>query len=297
MQLSVTVPATTANLGPAFDCLGLALSLYNTLEVSPREEGLLVTVEGEGAGHIAVDHTNMMVGAMQRLYEHVDRPFPSLHLRQINQIPVTSGLGSSAAAALSGLLAANRLLGDPLSPSELLELAVTIEGHPDNMAPALYGGLVLASQEDDHLLVEHLPIADLRVVVVVPAFTLPTVQARAVLPREVSFTDAIFNLGRVGLLIRALSEGNYDKLSAAMHDRLHQPYRVPLIPGMQAAFHAARAAGARGVALSGAGPGVIAFAPRNHEAIAQAMCQTFAGAGLDSRSWILDIDHQGSLIS
>lgn len=297
MQFTVTVPATTANLGPAFDCLGLALSLYNTLEVSPREDGLLVTVEGEGAGHIAVDHTNMMVGAMQRLYEHVGKPFPNLHLRQINHIPVASGLGSSAAAALSGLLAANRLLGDPLSPPELLDLAVAIEGHPDNMAPALYGGLILASHDDDHLLVEQLPVADLRVVVVVPAFTLPTVQARAVLPREVSFADAIFNLGRVGLLIRALSEGDYEKLAAAMHDRLHQPYRVPLIPGMQATFNAARAAGARGVALSGAGPGVIAFAPHAHEAIAAAMRQTFAGAGLDSRSWILDIDHGGSRIS
>lgn len=297
MQLTVTVPATTANLGPAFDCLGLALGLYNTLEVSPREDGLLVTVEGEGAGHIAVDHTNLMVGAMQRLYAHVGQPFPNLHLRQINHIPVASGLGSSAAAALSGLLAANRLLGNPLSPPELLELAVTIEGHPDNMAPALYGGLVLASQEHDHLLVDHLPVADMRVVVTVPAFRLPTVQSRAALPRDVSFADAIFNLGRVGLLIRALGDGDYEKLATAMNDRLHQPYRVPLIPGMQAVFHAARAAGARGVALSGAGPGVIAFAPDKHEAIAAAMRRTFAEANLDSRSWILEIEHQGSRVS
>lgn len=297
MHLSVTVPATTANLGPAFDCLGLALTLYNTLEVSPREEGLLITVEGEGAGQIAVDHTNMMAGAMQRLYDHVGRPFPSLHLRQINHIPVASGLGSSAAAALGGLIAANKLLGEPLSAAELLEVAVTIEGHPDNMAPALYGGLVLANRDSDHLLVEHLPIADLRVVVVVPAFTLPTVQARAVLPREVSFPDVIFNLGRVGLLVRALGEGDYQKLASAMRDRLHQPYRVPLIPGMQAAFHAARAAGAHGVALSGAGPGAIAFAPHGHEAIAAAMSRAFAEAGLDSRSWILEIDHHGSRIS
>lgn len=297
MQFTVTVPATTANLGPAFDCLGLALTLYNTLEISPREEGLLVTVEGEGAGHIAVDHTNMMVGAMQRLYRHVDRPFPNLHLRQINNIPVASGLGSSAAAALSGLLAANRLLGDPLSAGELLELAITIEGHPDNMAPALYGGLVLAGRERDHLLVEHLPVADFRVVVVVPRFTLSTIQSRAALPREVPFSDAIFNLGRAGLLIRALGEGNFEKLSTAMHDRLHQPYRVPLIPGMHAAFHAARAAGAHGVALSGAGPGVIAFAPDNHEAIAAAMRRAFQDAGLHSRDWILEIDHHGSRIS
>ncbi|HZD10858.1 MAG TPA: homoserine kinase [Candidatus Binatia bacterium] len=297
MHLTVTVPATTANLGPGFDCLGLALALYNTLEVRPREDGLLVTVEGEGQGLIALDHTNMMVEAMQRLFTHTGHSLPGLHLRQINHIPVSSGLGSSAAAALAGLLAANRLLREPLTPGELLDMAVDIEGHPDNMAPALYGGLVLANSDGEHLLVEHLPIADQRVVVVLPHFSLPTVEARAVLPRQISFPDAIFNVGRMAMLVRALAEGDYAKLDHAMQDRLHQPYRVPLIPGMQAAFRAARAAGAQGVALSGAGPGVIAFASENHEAIAEAMRQAFGNAGLDSRAWILDIDRHGSRIT
>jgi len=297
MQLTVTVPATSANLGPGFDCLGLALALYNTLEVSPREEGLLVTVEGEGQGLIAGDLSNMMVQAMQRLFTHAGHSLPGLHLRQINRIPIGSGLGSSAAATLAGLLAANRLLHEPLSPEQLLDMAVAIEGHPDNMAPALYGGLILANREGEQLLVERLPVADMRVIVVLPHFALPTAEARAVLPPHVPFADAVFNLGRVGLLVRSLGEGNYEQLATAMHDRLHQPYRLSLIPGMQTAFEAARAAGARGVALSGAGPGVIAFAPTAHEIIAAAMQHTFAKAGLESRSWILRIDREGSQVS
>ena len=297
MQFSVTVPATTANLGPGFDCLGLSLALYNTLEVRPREEGFIVTIEGEGQGVIAVDHTNMMVEAMKRLSATVGRPLPSVHLHQINHIPVSSGFGSSAAAVLAGCLAANRLLQAPLSPEELLSLAVVMEGHPDNMVPAYYGGLVLAGSNGDRLLVEQLPVADLRVLVVLPNFALSTVEARAVLPRQVPLADAIFNLGRVGLLIRALAEGDFDRLGAAMRDRLHQPYRVPLIPGMQEAFDAARSAGAAGVALSGAGPGVIAFAERDHETIAAAMSEAFAAAGLDSRYWTLEIDRRGSRLA
>jgi homoserine kinase len=218
-------------------------------------------------------------------------------LHQINQIPVSSGLGSSAAAVLAGVLAANRLLAQPLPLDKVLALAVAMEGHPDNMVPAFYGGLVLAGDYGDQLVVEKLPIADFRVVVVLPHFALPTVEARAVLPRQVPFPDAVFNLGRMGLLLRALALGDFAMLDKAMHDRLHQPYRVPLIPGMQAAFHAARSAGAQGVALSGAGPGVIAFAQGDHHSVAAAMGQAFAAAGLDSRSWILDIDREGFRIT
>lgn len=297
MHLTVTVPATSANLGPGFDCLGLALGLYNTVEVTAREAGMLVTVEGEGQGIIAVDERNMMVQAMQRLSDQVGQPLPGLHLRQVNRIPVTSGLGSSAAAVLAGLLAANQLLGEQLSREEVLDLAVAIEGHPDNMAPALYGGLVMANRDGERLLVERLPVADLHVAVVVPDFALLTVEARAALPPHVPFADAVFNLGRLGLLLRALAEGDYEQLATAMQDRLHQPYRLPLVPGMAAAFDAARAADAHGVAISGAGPGVIAFAPDGHEAIAAAMQQAFAAAGLGSRSWVLSIDREGSRVS
>ncbi len=297
MHFTVTVPATTANLGPGFDCLGLALALYNTLEVSLREDGLLVSVAGEGQGSLALDETNLMVAAMQRLYAHVGRSMPALHLQQKNCIPVGSGLGSSAAATLAGLLAANHLLGAPLSRMQLLELALDIEGHPDNIAPALLGGLVLASRDEAGLTVQPLPVAGLRPLVVVPTFSLATTAARRALPRQVALEDAVFNAARLGLLLQALAEGDYDGLERAMVDRLHQPYRLPLVPGMAEAVAAARAAGARGVALSGAGPGVVALAEGKHEEIAQAIQGAFDQAGLQSRRWLLDVDRQGSRIS
>lgn len=297
MHFTVTVPATTANLGPGFDCLGLALGLYNTLEVRPREAGLLVRVAGEGRGVIALDRSNLMVAAMERLFAQAGRKMPGLELQQRNCIPVSSGLGSSAAATLAGLLAANQLLGQPLSSQELLEVAVSIEGHPDNMAPALYGGLVLAMHGEGGLVVERLPVAALRAVVVLPDFTISTPEARAALPQQVALADAVYNSGRVGLLLRALAQGDYEKLAWAMDDRLHQPYRVPLVPGMQAAFDAARAAGAQGVALSGAGPSVLAFAAQGHEAVGEAMREAFAAAGLASRMWVLDVDREGSKVA
>lgn len=296
MKVTVTVPATTANLGPGFDCLGLALALYNRVELCPAESGLSVSIEGEGTGVIPTDESNMMVQAAHRLFAHVGRPVPGLHFRQVNRIPVSSGLGSSAAAVLSGMLAANCLLPSPLSRAEVLSLATEIEGHPDNTAPALRGGLVLANQDGERLVVENLPIGDLHVIAVLPAFALSTIEARAVLPRDVPFADAIFNAGRVALLVQALAEGDYGRLGAAMQDRLHQPYRVPLIPGMEEAFIAARAAGAAGVALSGAGPGIIAFAAEGHEEIAASICEAFATAGLQSRSWILPVDRRGSVV-
>jgi homoserine kinase len=195
------------------------------------------------------------------------------------------------------MLAANALLDNPLSRSDLLLLAAQMEGHPDNVAPALYGSLVLVNGDGERLYVEQIPIPPLRAVIVLPDFDLLTVRARAALPKQILLADAVFNVGRMGLLVRALERGNYVGLDVAMQDKLHQPYRLPLIPGMVAAFTAAQAAGAAGVALSGAGPGVIAFAPQGHKRIAQAMTAAFSGAGLTSRTWILSVDTQGSRLS
>jgi homoserine kinase len=188
-------------------------------------------------------------------------------------------------------------MGQPLDKSEILELAVEIEGHPDNVTPALYGGLVLAIEENGRYLIEPIPTPPMEVVIVLPDFHLPTAEARAALPKQVPLTDAVFNAGRVGLLVRTLAAGDYNRLAAAMTDRLHQPYRLPLIPGMNDAFKAAKNAGAAAVALSGAGPSLVAFVPAGHQAIAQAAQTAFANAGLFSRSWILPIDEQGSQVS
>ncbi len=297
MQATITIPATSANLGPGFDCLGLALSLYQTVTFTTREEpGLLITTTGEDAHKIPTDESNLVFEAANRLFARFGQRPSGLHIHQDNQIPIGSGLGSSSSAVLAGLFGANALLGNPLSRGQILQEATNLEGHPDNVAPAVHGGLILGVQEPDGLLVERIDVPPLRVVVVLPDFHLPTAEARAALPQQVSLQDAIFNASRLGLLIRALETAAYDKIRAAMQDRLHQPYRLPLVPGLSAAYEAAYAAGAAGVALSGAGPSLIAFAPGGHEAIGEAMTAVFATHHLPSRTWILAVDTQGSRV-
>ena len=193
------------------------------------------------------------------------------------------------------MFAANALADWPLTAVDLLQMATDLEGHPDNVAPAVYGGLVLGVQGPDGLVTEQFELPPMKVTVVLPDFYLPTETARAALPATIPFADAIHNSSRVGLLIRALVEGDYGRLHLAMQDRLHQPYRIPLIPGMSDAFQAAYAAGASGVALSGAGPSLIAFAPSGHDQIAAAAAAAFARAGLPTRTWTLAIDTTGIL--
>ncbi|MCB8987340.1 MAG: homoserine kinase [Ardenticatenaceae bacterium] len=297
MQATITIPATSANLGPGFDCLGLALSLYQSVTFTVRSDpGLVITACGEDAPKIPTDESNLIWQSAELIFERYGQRPLGLHIHQDNQIPIGSGLGSSSSAVLAGLFGANALLGNPLSRAEILQQATDLEGHPDNVAPAVYGGLILGVQEAGGLLVESIATPPLRVVVVLPDFHLPTAEARAALPQQVSLRDAIFNTSRLGLLIRALETADYDKIRAAMQDRLHQPYRLPLVPGLAAAYEAAYAAGAAGVALSGAGPSLIAFAPSGHEAIGAAVTAVFARHQLASRSWILSVDTRGSQV-
>jgi homoserine kinase len=287
----VSVPATTANLGPAFDCLGLALTLRNRVEITPARETRVV-VEGEGAGLLPENEDNLVLLAMQHLARYAGQPLPPVHVLQQNAIPVGSGLGSSAAAVTAGLLAAGALLDTELPAPLLLALATELEGHADNVAAALYGGLVLVAGEE----VLPLPVAPLRAVVVLPAVTLSTQAARAALPESVPRADAVFNLGQMGLLLQALAQGDHDLLARAMADRLHQPYRVPLIPGMAAALEAAHAAGAA-ACLSGAGPSLIAFASTGHRELAEKMRAAFAAAGVASRYWTVSGDALGASLT
>lgn len=288
MSIRISVPATSANLGPGFDCLGLALSLRNHIEVS-RADRLQVVVEGEGAGMLPQGDENLVLRAMRHLATYAGRSLPPVRLVQYNEIPVGSGLGSSASAVIAGLLAAAALLDTELPAALILALATELEGHADNAAAALYGGLVLVAGEE----VVPLAVAPLQAVVVLPAVTLSTQVARAVLPATVPLADAVFNLGRMGLLLQALATGDIPALSGAMADRLHQPYRLHLIPGLEQALEAAQAAGAA-ACLSGAGPSVIAFAASGYQELATQMVAAFAGAGIASRTWIVHSDHQGA---
>lgn len=286
-MVRVKVPATTANLGSGFDCLGMALELHNTVEMS-LAEGLVIDVQGEGEKDIARDERNVVYQAVVRVFRQAGRPVPGLKIKLVNQIPVARGLGSSAAAVVGGLMAANRLAGGPISAREILTMATAMEGHPDNVAPALMGGLVIAVAVDGEIKCAKLDLPpELRVVCAVPDFTLSTRLAREALPQEVSMADAVHNLGRVALLVAGLLKGELDLLTVAMEDKLHQPYRYPLVPGMKKVLAAARLAGARGTALSGAGPSLVALADRNCELIARVMRETFRQNGVTAKSMIL----------
>lgn len=300
----VRVPASTANLGPGFDVVGMALALYNEfeLEIVPDEPSLLdIVVTGEGQGRIPLDENNLIVRACRRVWQEAGRPTRvGMRVRLHNRIPTGSGLGSSASAIVGGLVGGNCLAGGPLTPQRLLEIATEMEGHPDNVAAALFGGVTLAVAEGNRLL-EYVtfPPPRVRMVVGIPDFQLPTKIARQALPHEVSFADAVFNVGRTALLIAALTQGRLDLLGLAMQDRLHHPYRRRLVPGMEAAFQAAKEAGALGVALSGAGPTVLAFIPPDDdgEAVGQSIRAAFMSSQVACRLAVLEPDPWGAQVT
>ena len=293
----VTVPATTANLGPGFDCLGLALALHNQVRMKLGGSGLSVKITGEGSDLLPRDGSNLVVQAASAVFKRAGAPAGGLMVEQHNLIPIGSGLGSSAAAVIGGIAAANALLGYPLTEETMLDLAVALEKHPDNVTPALFGGLTVTCSVDGRLHVDQLKMPPISVAIVLPKFDLPTAAARAALPAVVPMADAVFNIGRMGMLIPALLNSDFNKLSIAMQDRLHQSYRLPLIPGMAAAFDAAKEAGAKAVTLSGAGPSLAAFAAEGHDAIISAARAAFADAGLETRAWTLPVENNGIQIA
>ncbi|MZP28130.1 homoserine kinase [Heliobacterium undosum] len=281
----VIVPATTANLGPGFDTLGMALDLYNYVELTETGEGFVVDVEGEGAASIPRNETNIVLRVVRQVYDLAGRTPAGLRLKLINEIPVARGLGSSAAALVGGAVAANELCGNRLSDQEILEIVTGFEGHPDNVAPALFGGVVVSAMiaEGDRTEVVSRKIPPpygMRAIVAIPDFPLATKKARNALPPQVPFKDAVFNVSRTSMVIMAFIHNDWDLLAKVMEDRLHQPYREPLIPGMGDVFAAAREAGALAAVLSGAGPTLIAFARENTAEVAKAMEETFARHGV-----------------
>jgi homoserine kinase len=258
MPLAARAPATVANLGPGFDALALAVDLWNDVVVD-TDAAPAVEVSGEGAGDLPEDGSNLVFRTMAYLAREAGGALPSFALRCTNRIPLERGLGSSAAAVVSGLMLADRLLGTRLEPDRLLEVAVDIEGHPDNVAACLRGGLILAYLSRGGWRAERLePHPSLRTVLLVPEHErLPTADARRVLPREVPLVDAAFNVGRAALAVLALTE-RPELLPSALEDRLHQARRLPLVPASRALFEDLREAGIP-VCVAGAGPSLLAF--------------------------------------
>lgn len=306
-SISVLTPATSANLGPGFDSLGLALQLYNRFDVeiggndphTPQIE-----VQGALGAALSTGPDNLFFRAFALLFERYHLPLPALKIRMTINIPPGSGLGSSATAVVGGLLAANELVGmqQPelvISKEDLLEPAVAAESgnHPDNVAPALLGGLVATTIVDGEIraVKTRFPEA-LKAVIFTPSFPMDTVAGRKLLPSAYSKADVTFNTGRVALLLAALQTGRYEVIGEAMQDRLHQPYRQVLFPAMPAIIEAAVAAGAHGASLSGGGSSLIALASSNFHPILQSMQETARSLGIEGRGMLLSADQQGARV-
>ena len=256
----VRVPASSANLGPGFDSFGIAWQLYNEIDFQITEDGLSIS----GCAEEYQNEDNLAWRGFRRVLERCGVPFTGVAIRFMRcSIPVSRGLGSSAALIAAGVTAANELYELGLSREDLLLLATEVEGHPDNVAPALYGGLCVSAMDGGRAITRRFPLSDrLRFAALVPPFELSTTLARSVLPAELPREDAIFNISRGALLLRALGDGDAELLSFAMDDRIHQRYRSKLIDGFKTARIEAQECGAAGICISGAGPTLLCVADR-----------------------------------
>ena len=305
VSVAVLTPATSANLGPGFDTLGLALQLYNRFDVeivegdpwTPRIE-----VQGVLGDKLSRGPDNLFFQAFALLFQRKQADLPAVKIRMSIAIPPGCGLGSSATAVVGGLVVANELLrikGLGVPKEELLAPAVESEAgnHPDNVAPALLGGLVATTTVDGEIRAVKTRFPDaLKAIIFTPSFPMDTVTGRKLLPAEYSRDDVTFNTGRVALFLTALQTGRYELIGEAMQDRLHQPYRQALFPAMPDIIQAALDAGAYGASLSGGGSSLIALASSNFQAILRAMRETARSAGVDGSGMILHADQVGARV-
>jgi homoserine kinase len=295
-MISVRVPATSANLGPGYDAVGLALSLSTRVSLD-RAPFPKIEVRGAGEDLIPRGVEHPAYRAASFVAEIVGESDIHFHLVQENDIPPIRGLGGSAAALVGGAVAANELFGGQIAAPDLLNLVCELDGHPDNAAPALLGGLVIGTLTPQGVSSVRLEPMGIKAAVAVPDFAVSTTAARRALPESIPHRDAVFNVGRSGLLLGALATGEYHLLRVAMQDRLHQPYRAYLIPGLEDVIEAAYADGAYGACLSGSGPTVLAFAPADRaERVAAAMRAAFEARGIASDAWALDVDLDGARV-
>jgi len=283
-MIKIRVPATSANLGPGFDCLGLALDIWNEVSFEETDE-TIYHVTGEGAEKLNHRPKNLLTDSFKQVYEISGKPLKGINIQAHNHILHSSGLGSSAAAIVAGIYGANQLLGKPMDSNALLKLAAEIEGHPDNVAAALLGGLVVSATTEAEIITRRYEVPALTIVIVKPDVRWQTHMARSVLPKSVSRADVIFNIGRTAFVIDALRNGDLDLLQKVMADRIHQSYRLKHIPAGMAAYKTARQFGA--AALSGAGPSVICFvSPENAEEVKEKIIDVFAKQGIEARGLI-----------
>lgn len=256
-MIKIQIPATSANLGSGFDCLGVALNLYNYVWMEETDE---IDISSKDNIPVPTDESNLIYWSAERLYNECGKKIPGLKIIQENNIPMTRGLGSSSACIAAGLIGANRFLGSPLSQHDLVNLACKIEGHPDNTTPALLGGLVTAAMENGRVYSVSVPVEEhIRFGVYIPPFELKTEVARKALPNEYTRDNAVYNLSRSSLMTAALFSGSLENLRVAVQDSLHQPFRKQFISGVDTVFRMSYELGSYGTYISGAGPSIIAI--------------------------------------
>lgn len=302
----IIVPSSTSNLGASFDTCGLALSLYLRLTVEPRTSGVEITLSGEGADLIPRDESNFIWQVANYVATERKKDLGGAKLHVESQIPLARGLGSSSSAIIAGISVYEVLTGERLSEAEFFRYAMHYETHGDNLAPSYLGGLVLACVRDEgdghfELLAvkRHWP-DEIKIAIVIPDFEMETARMRAALPREIPLRDAIFNMQRAALLQAAIAEGRYELLTEALRDRLHQPYRAPLVPALSEVLklndERDHFPGLLGVAISGAGSTMIAFTLGNPNAIAEAMKARIEACGISARAMEVTVNNQGRTI-
>ncbi len=303
-QFTLKIPATSANLGPGYDVVGMALNIYNTFDVTVgTPEKLVIEVSGEGAGkdgeagELPTDETNLVYTTLVEGCRNAGVEVPNLHIRLHNEVPLNRGMGSSSTAVLAGLLIAREISGGKLDEDTLIQTAVKIEGHPDNLTPAFYGGVVINYVEDDrYKTVRFIPPSPLKAVLLVPHIQISTRMARELLPARYSSKDMVHNLRSIALLVTALQTGQYHLLKTAMDDTVHTPYRAELIPNFYEVASAAKEAGAFGCAISGSGSTIIALCSGNEETIGRAMMRGFGEFAAKSRVMTADIAEAGVIV-
>lgn len=310
MKISVKVPATTANIGPGFDSLGMALPIYNTITIEETVlpgTGIEINVLNDDTTtddllleHIPMDENSIIYKAVELLYNSIGQTPSELKITVQSQIPIARGLGSSASVIVGGLLAANELLGKPADEVALLSIATEVEGHPDNVTPAIVGGLVLSSQEDDGRIIYtklNWP-EEWTITVCVPDYELSTDISRSVLPKEVPLEDAVFNAKRLGMFVQAVNTKDAELMKLALQDRLHQPYRMKLVPGLDKIIENLKhEENVLGCVLSGAGPSILVISHKNNlDKIKSIVRDTWEDMNVKVNIMSLPVEHEGAKI-
>ena len=296
MKVRVKVPATSANMGPGFDTLGVALNLYNKIEVEETDSGLEIVSLNAG-GYIPRDERNLIYRAIKMVFDCVGYKEKGLKITQDSEIPMTRGLGSSSACIVGGMLCANVISGRKLSYAERINLAARMEGHPDNVGPALYGGFCVSLMESDVTIVKSVKIdSRVRFALMIPDYFVATKQSRDVLPEKVSFKDAVYNVSHASMLQAAFVSGDTQCLKYGVKDRLHQQYRKSYIENMEDIFSKTYSLGSCATYLSGSGPTILSILDGNYHEFEEGMKKYFKD---NSHKWnckIVEINNVGSVV-